>query len=131
MSQGFIGYHLQQALQQEFLEEGISRTVVSVVTQVLVDQQDPAFQEYTKPIGGFYTKEEAEVIEKENGYRFVEDSGRGYRRVVPSPSPQRIIELSAIRRMVQSSQDNQHVCFQFLCKFRARLILVNHRIYSL
>ena len=102
MSQGFIGYHLQQALQQEFLEEGISRTVVSVVTQVLVDQQDPAFQEYTKPIGGFYTKEEAEVIEKENGYRFVEDSGRGYRRVVPSPSPQRIIELSVIRRMVQS-----------------------------
>lgn len=102
MSQGFIGYHLQQALNQELLRRRISKTVVSVVTQVLVDPQDPAFQEYTKPIGQFYTREQAEHMAEESGYRFMEDAGRGWRRVVPSPSPQRIVELPAIRRMVQS-----------------------------
>lgn len=102
MSQGFIGYHLQQALNQELLRRRISKTVVSVVTQVLVDPQDPAFQEYTKPIGQFYTREQAEHMAEERGYRFMEDAGRGWRRVVPSPSPQRIVELPAIRRMVQS-----------------------------
>ena len=79
-----------------------SRTVVSVVTQVLVDRQDPAFQEYTKPIGRFYTREQAERLTEEYGYRFMEDAGRGYRRVVPSPRPRQIVELPAIRRMVQS-----------------------------
>lgn len=102
MSQGFIGYHLQQALNQELLRHRISRTVVSVVTQVLVDRQDPAFQEYTKPIGRFYTREQAERLTEEYGYRFMEDAGRGYRRVVPSPRPRQIVELPAIRRMVQS-----------------------------
>lgn len=102
MSQGFIGYHLQQALNQELLRRRISRTVVSVVTQVLVDPEDPAFREYTKPIGQFYTREQARRMEQESGYRFMEDAGRGWRRVVPSPQPQRIVELPAIRRMVQS-----------------------------
>ena len=102
MSQGFIGYHLQQALNQELLRRRISKTVVSVVTQVLVDPQDPAFQEYTKPIGQFYTQEQAKRMAEESGYQFMEDAGRGWRRVVPSPSPQRIVELPAIRRMVQS-----------------------------
>lgn len=102
MSQGFIGYHLQQALNQEFLRRGIGKTVVSVVTQVLVDEKDPAFQEYTKPIGSFYSREEAEELARQYGYRFMEDAGRGMRRVVPSPVPGQIIELPAIRRMVQS-----------------------------
>lgn len=102
MSQGYIGYHLQQALQENFRKRGLSKTVVSVATQVLVDQNDPAFQKPTKPIGSFYSKEAAEEIAVDKGWTFMEDAGRGYRRVVPSPRPQRIIELSAIRRMVQS-----------------------------
>lgn len=102
MSQGVIGYHLQQALKQELLRKKIRKEVVSVVTQVLVDKEDKAFQNYTKPIGRFYTKEDTEKLSKEKGYHFIEDSGRGYRRVVPSPMPKKIIELSAIRRMIQS-----------------------------
>lgn len=102
MSQGFIGYHLQQALQQSFLKRGLEKNVVSVVTQVLVDGTDHAFGLPTKPIGSFYTKEEAQEIQKGKGYTFMEDAGRGYRRVVPSPLPKRIIELSAIRKMIQS-----------------------------
>jgi len=102
MSQGYIGYHLQQALQECFRKFGLSKTVVSVATQVLVDQNDPAFQKPTKPIGSFYDKEAADAIAQEKGWTFMEDAGRGYRRVVPSPIPQRIIELNAIRRMVQS-----------------------------
>lgn len=102
MSQGFIGYHLQQALQQSLQRRGIGKTVVSVVTQVEVDPQDPAFLHPTKPIGNFYTREEAEEISAERGFTFVEDAGRGYRRVVPSPRPRRIVELGAIRKMVQS-----------------------------
>ena len=102
MSQGFIGYHLQQALQQSLLKRGLGKTVVSVVTQVLVDRQDPAFENPTKPIGNFYSEKEAKELETEKGYTFMEDAGRGYRRVVPSPSPKRFIELNAIRKMVQS-----------------------------
>lgn len=102
MSQGFIGYHLQQALQQALLNRDLGKTVVSVVTQVVVDRNDPAFQNPTKPIGNFYTKEEADAIAAERGFTFTEDAGRGYRRVVPSPGPVRIVELGAIRRMVQS-----------------------------
>lgn len=102
MSQGFIGYHLQQALQQSLLKRKFGKTVVSVVTQVLVDQDDPAFSNPTKPIGNFYSKEDSERIAAENGFTFMEDAGRGYRRVVPSPSPRIIVELGAIRKMVQS-----------------------------
>lgn len=102
MSQGYIGYHLQQALQQALIKRRMNKTVVSVVTQVLVDKDDPAFQNPTKPIGSFYTKAEADKIAKETGYQFMEDAGRGYRRVVASPEPKKIIELSAIRKIVQS-----------------------------
>ena len=102
MSQGFIGYHIQQALQQSLQRRGIGKTVVSVVTQVEVDSQDPAFLHPTKPIGNFSPREEAEQISGERGFTFVEDAGRGYRRVVPSPRPRRIVELGAIRKMVQS-----------------------------
>lgn len=102
MSQGFIGYHLQQALQQSLDRRGMNKTVVSVVTQVQVDPEDPAFADPTKPIGTFYSRGEAEQIAAQRGFIFREDAGRGYRRVVPSPSPRRIVELAAIRKMVQS-----------------------------
>lgn len=102
MSQGFIGYHLQQALQQSLLRRGITKTVVCAVTQVQVDQNDPAFSNPQKPIGNFYSREEAGRISREKGFTFVEDAGRGYRRVVPSPAPVRIVELRAIRKMIQS-----------------------------
>lgn len=103
MSQGYIGYHLQQALQQSIRVRKITRDVVSVITQVVVDKDDPSFHAPTKPVGVFYTKEQAKAIAEEKGFRFTEDSGRGYRRVVPSPKPLRIVELNAIREMVQKN----------------------------
>lgn len=102
MSQGFIGYHLQQGLQQSLLKRKLGKTVVSVVTQVLVDPKDPAFQNPVKPIGNFFSEQEAKELEQKTGYVFREDAGRGYRRVVASPAPQQIVELGAIRKMVQS-----------------------------
>lgn len=101
MSQGYIGYHLQQAIQQELKVRDIKKEVACIVTQVVVDLKDPAFKKPTKPIGAFVTKEEAEAISKEKGYLFMEDAGRGYRRVVPSPKPQRIVELNVIRKLVE------------------------------
>lgn len=100
MSQGYIGYQLQQCLQDELERQGIKKDCATLITQVLVDPSDSAFQNPTKPIGMFYSKEEAEAIEKEKGYTFVEDSGRGYRRVVPSPKPMDIIEKNVIRNLV-------------------------------
>lgn len=100
MSQGYIGYHLQQAIGNELKREGINKCCVTVVTQVVVDEHDPAFKNPTKPIGSFYTKEDAEKIEKEKGYTFVEDSGRGYRRVVASPKPVEIVESNVIENIV-------------------------------
>ena len=100
MSQGYIGYHLQQCLQEELNKQGIKKDCATIVTQVLVDLNDRAFENPTKPIGMFYSKEEAEAIEKEKGYTFVEDSGRGYRRVVPSPKPIDIIEKGIISKLV-------------------------------
>lgn len=102
MSQGMIGYHIQQALKTVLKERNINRDVVTVVTQVVVDKNDPAFLHPTKPIGPFYTKEEAEKIEKEKCYTFVEDSGRGYRRVVASPNPIEIAELNAVNCLVEN-----------------------------
>lgn len=102
MSQGMIGYHIQQALKTVLKERNINRDVVTVVTQVVVDKNDPAFLHPTKPIGPFYTKEEAEKIEKAKGYTFVEDSGRGYRRVVASPNPIEIAELNAVNCLVEN-----------------------------
>ena len=102
MSQGYIGFHLQRALQKELDALGIDSPVVSVVTQVRVDETDPAFSKPDKPIGTFCTKEEAEQTAKETGWTFMEDAGRGYRRVVPSPMPREIIEIGAVRRMLDA-----------------------------
>ena len=100
MSQGYIGYHLQQAIQEELRARSINRNCATVITQVLVDKKDQAFNNPEKPIGAFYTEEEAKKIEKSKGYTFVEDSGRGYRRVVPSPKPKEIIELGLIKDLL-------------------------------
>ncbi|WP_371363658.1 Carbamate kinase 2 [Sporomusa rhizae] len=104
MSQGLIGYHIQQALQEELKRRHIDKPVATLLTQVVVDPQDAGFQNPTKPIGPFYTQEEAEALKKEQGYILVEDSGRGYRRVVASPEPKRIVELATIQELVGHEQ---------------------------
>ena len=100
MSQGYIGYQLQQCIQDELERQKIKKNCATLITQVLVDAKDKAFHNPTKPIGAFYTKEEADKIAREKGYEFVEDSGRGYRRVVPSPIPKDIIEKKVIKQLV-------------------------------
>lgn len=105
MSQGYIGYDLQNALREELLNRGIDKGVATVLTQVEVDPKDPAFAHPTKPIGAFMTKEEADKMVAERGYDVIEDAGRGYRRVVASPLPQSIVELDTIRALV----DTDHV----------------------
>ncbi|HET9951413.1 MAG TPA: carbamate kinase [Candidatus Eisenbacteria bacterium] len=99
-SQGGIGYMMQQSLQNELHRTGLDRTVVTAVTQVVVDERDPAFRRPTKPIGPFYPQERARLLAKEKGWTIVEDAGRGYRRVVPSPQPLEVIEIDAIRGLV-------------------------------
>ncbi len=99
MSQGYIGYHLQQSIDEELKKNQIDKGCVTIITQVEVNKRDKAFQNPTKPVGMFYTKEEATKIWKEKGFTFVEDAGRGYRRVVPSPKPINIIELEIIKRL--------------------------------
>lgn len=102
MTQGYIGYHLQQAIKQELNIRKINKEVATVITQVVVDKDDIAFTNLTKPVGMFYTKEQADLIAKEKGYTFVEDSGRGYRRVVASPQPKKIVELPIIKQLVDN-----------------------------
>ncbi|MCI1553134.1 MAG: carbamate kinase [Levilactobacillus sp.] len=102
MSQGYIGYHLQQSLHNELHRQGIQKDVASVVTQVEVDESDPAFDHPTKPVGSFYSKEAADQIVAEKGYTFVEDAGRGYRQVVPSPLPKSIIEIKSINDLIEN-----------------------------
>ena len=102
MSQGYIGYDLQNALREELLDRGIVRGVSTVLTQVEVDPNDPAFQHPTKPIGSFMSREEAYKMVAERGYDVVEDAGRGYRRVVASPKPVSIVEIDSIRDMVEA-----------------------------
>ncbi len=102
MSQGYIGYHLQQAIRKELLDRGIQKNCVTLVTQVVVDETDPAFQNPTKPVGIFYSEEQAEKISKEKGFVFMEDSGRGYRRAVPSPMPRKIVELPVVEQLVNT-----------------------------
>ena len=97
MSQGYIGYHIQQALKYALNARNRNYPVVSLTTQVIVDRRDPAFRNPTKPIGPFYTAEEAGKLEQEKGYVMREDAGRGWRRVVPSPLPQKIVEIGAVR----------------------------------
>jgi len=108
MSQGYIGYQLQQCLQDELERQKIKKNCATLITQVLVDANDSAFQNPSKPIGMFYSKEDADRISSEKGYQFVEDSGRGYRRVVPSPLPKDIIEKKIIRQLVK--HDNIVIC---------------------
>ena len=100
MTQGYIGYHLQQSIGKELQKRNIKKSVATVVTQVEVDPTDSAFENPTKPIGSFYNKEEADKIVAETGYTFVEDAGRGYRRVVPSPKPVSIVELDVVEKLV-------------------------------
>ena len=102
MSQGYIGYDLQNALREELLDRGIQKGVATVLTQVEVDPQDPAFANPTKPIGAFMTREEADKLVAERDYQVIEDAGRGYRRVVASPRPQAIVEIESIRDMVEA-----------------------------
>ena len=102
MSQGYIGYQLQQCLQDELERKKKKKDCATLITQVLVDPEDSAFQNPSKPIGIFYSKEEANKIASEKGFTFVEDAGRGYRRVVPSPQPIDIIEKNIIKQLVEN-----------------------------
>ena len=102
MSQGYIGYDLQNALREEMLNRGIKKNAATVLTQVEVDKNDPAFKNPTKPIGSFMTEEEAKKMVAERGYNVVEDAGRGYRRVVASPQPVAIVELDTIRSLIET-----------------------------
>ncbi len=102
MSQGYIGYHLQNAIREEMLGRNISKPVATVVTQVIVDKNDEAFVKPTKPIGAFYTEEEAQELITEKGFDMVEDAGRGYRRVVPSPLPIDVAEKEVVKTLVDN-----------------------------
>ena len=101
MSQGYIGYHLQNAIGNELAARGIYKEVATVVTQVLVDENDPAFRNPTKPVGAFYDKETADRMAAEKGYTMVEDAGRGYRQVVPSPRPIDVIEKYTVNALIE------------------------------
>lgn len=102
MSEGYIGYHLQQSITNELRKKSINKSCVSVITQVIVDKNDKAFSEPTKPIGNFYTKEESERLSLENNYIYKEDAGRGYRRVVASPEPIDIVEKESINSLINA-----------------------------
>lgn len=102
MSQGYIGYHLSQAITNELRKRNMKKNVTCLITQVEVDSGDPAFKEPTKPIGAFLTEEQVDVLKKETNYTFVEDSGRGFRRVVASPAPKAILELDTITRLIDA-----------------------------
>jgi len=103
-SQGQLGYLIQRTLTNKMKERGVDKEVVTILTQVLVDSNDPAFKNPTKPIGPFYTEEQADKLTREKNAVFVEDSGRGYRRVVPSPKPIGIIENQAVKDLVEQGK---------------------------
>lgn len=102
MTQGMIGYHIQQSLSRRLNEMGIRKSVCTVVTQVEVSADDPAFRNPSKPVGAFYTEEEAMKIQAEKGFTMKKDANRGYRRVVPSPKPNNVVEIDAVRRLVDA-----------------------------
>jgi carbamate kinase len=104
MSQGYIGYHLQNAIENELADRSIDKDVCTIVTEVIVDKDDKGFSNPTKPIGSFYTEEEAKELEKEKGYVMKEDAGRGWRRVVASPKPLRIKEERVIKTLVKDGE---------------------------
>ena len=101
-SQGQIGYQLVQCLQNRMKEAGINKSAACVIEQTIVNKNDPAFANPTKPIGGFMTEEEAMIKKAEQGWNVVEDAGRGWRRVVPSPLPEKIVELDAIKALIDA-----------------------------
>lgn len=103
MSQGYIGYHLQQSLKYALNKRDKNIPVLTVATQMIVEREDPAFKNPTKPIGPFYTEEEAKELEEKRGYTMKEDAGRGFRRVVASPLPRKIVEISAVKNLWDSS----------------------------
>jgi carbamate kinase len=102
MSQGYIGYHLQQAIREEMIKRGINKNIASVVTQVVVDKNDAGFKNPTKPVGSFFTEEQAKRLMEEKGYVMKEDAGRGWRRVVASPMPVAVIEEPVIKTLVEA-----------------------------
>lgn len=104
MSQAYIGYDLQNALKEELLNRGIKKNVATVITQVRVDENDPAFEHPTKPIGQFMTKEEADAVVASSGIQVMEDAGRGYRRVVASPKPAEIIEIDTVKDLLNAGE---------------------------
>ncbi len=101
-SQGAVGYALQQNMQNELKRRGINKSVATVITQVLVNRDDPAFQNPSKPIGGFMDEADAKQRQRELGWNVVEDAGRGWRRVVASPIPQEVVELEAVKNLINS-----------------------------
>lgn len=102
MSQGYIGFHLQNAIREELLNRSMKTPVATVVTQVIVDKNDPAFQNPSKPIGAFYSEEEAKKLQEAKGFTMVEDAGRGWRRVVPSPKPVDVAEKETVAALVEN-----------------------------
>ena len=104
MSQAYIGYDLQNALKEELLNRGIKKNVATVITQVRVDENDPAFEHPTKPSGQFMTKEEADAAVASSGIQVMEDAGRGYRRVVASPKPAEIIEIDTFKDLLEAGE---------------------------
>ena len=105
MSQGYIGFHMQNAIGNELTKQNINKQIASIITQVIVDENDEAFQNPRKPIGAFYSKEESDLLIESMGYDMVEDAGRGYRRVVPSPMPIDVKEKEIVKTLL----DNNHI----------------------
>lgn len=101
MSQGYIGFHLQNAMQEELAKRSIKKSVSTIITQVEVDENDQAFQTPSKPIGPFYSEAESKLLQTEKGYTMVEDSGRGYRRVIASPKPKDVVEKNVVETLVK------------------------------
>ena len=102
MSQGYIGYHLQKGLRDVLEEEGLEKKIVTIVTQVVVDKLDPSFKNPTKPVGPFYSKRMAEKLMAESGEKYIEDAGRGYRKVVASPKPLEIVEIETVKDLIKT-----------------------------
>lgn len=102
MSQGYIGYHLQQAIREEMRARNINKQIAAIVTQVVVDENDPGFKNPTKPVGSFFTEEQAKKLMAEKGYVMKEDAGRGWRRVVASPMPKAVVEEGIVKTLVEA-----------------------------
>jgi carbamate kinase len=102
MSQGYIGYHLQQAIREEMRKRGINKGIAAIVTQVIVDKNDPGFKNPTKPVGSFFTEDQAKKLMDEKGYVMKEDAGRGWRRVVASPMPIAVVEEPIVKTLVEA-----------------------------